>query len=583
MSELTQVRTGDGEPLPLVLDDRERRLAWERGHADYMGVDCFSSIMRKLDDKLTSPPNSSSSSMTADGNSTFLDGNACNNGKPEVMKSLAEECGNGMSFVGKHPLSRCQANGKTAVHAENATVVQASVGVSQCVSAVLAETHVDDAPDGTVAPGMPDASLIVSMDMCHGKAVSGELFSSSYQERAAVSNAVISPSVPSSSAKLNLHAVSTAISSPLSDEKLLLSSSAEVDKCSSVTLSQMSKLHSSLCNTTPEPILVIGVGLPKTVFVCGAPAILTGLHASSSINLGKSASGESRRNPDQAVITESISIFGTSDSPLVHCGSEVVEKGKQRVPFTLPMSMTTSIAVDSMLSSRSSGLDGKALPESYILNSSNSGSKSSVLVPKSKPVSAFETTIQASIPSTVVSQSLSVHSLGIGRPGQVPSVQTSKATSAATDSMMSKYKMNIPKGHANPVTTQSSESSSQLTASCAQVSQPLSVRYGSSKSTDLSWKTRSVSGTSADTRKAPSVSQSKSSMTFAAAPSRVQKPPPVASVYKKSESKKADLSRLSSADRSNGSMPKSLTVAASGQNKADKSSEFSTKYRVQKK
>nr|KAG5693068.1 hypothetical protein BaRGS_028828 [Batillaria attramentaria]KAG5697985.1 hypothetical protein BaRGS_005803 [Batillaria attramentaria] len=50
----------------IVLDDRERRLAWERGQADYMGADSFENIRRKLDQKMApSPPPSKVESATS--------------------------------------------------------------------------------------------------------------------------------------------------------------------------------------------------------------------------------------------------------------------------------------------------------------------------------------------------------------------------------------------------------------------------------------------------------------------------------------------------------------------------------------
>jgi len=44
------------------MDDRERKLQWEQGQADYMGVDKFDNIKAKLDEKISKPTSSSSKS-----------------------------------------------------------------------------------------------------------------------------------------------------------------------------------------------------------------------------------------------------------------------------------------------------------------------------------------------------------------------------------------------------------------------------------------------------------------------------------------------------------------------------------------
>ncbi|KAK7090992.1 glycogenin-1-like isoform X2 [Littorina saxatilis] len=58
VGELAQMKIGAGEAAAdyIILDDRERRLAWERGHADYLGADSFDNIKRKLDEKLVPLP-----------------------------------------------------------------------------------------------------------------------------------------------------------------------------------------------------------------------------------------------------------------------------------------------------------------------------------------------------------------------------------------------------------------------------------------------------------------------------------------------------------------------------------------------
>jgi len=59
VGELASMRLGGGERGAdcVVLDDRERRLAWERGHADYLGADAFDNIRQKLDAKMAPPGN----------------------------------------------------------------------------------------------------------------------------------------------------------------------------------------------------------------------------------------------------------------------------------------------------------------------------------------------------------------------------------------------------------------------------------------------------------------------------------------------------------------------------------------------
>ncbi|XP_025078849.1 glycogenin-1-like isoform X4 [Pomacea canaliculata] len=56
VGELAQMKivAGTGDvPSATLLGNRERRLAWERGQADYLGSDRFENIQKKLDQKLT--------------------------------------------------------------------------------------------------------------------------------------------------------------------------------------------------------------------------------------------------------------------------------------------------------------------------------------------------------------------------------------------------------------------------------------------------------------------------------------------------------------------------------------------------
>lgn len=49
-----KIVAGTGDiPSATLLGNRERRLAWERGQADYLGSDRFENIQKKLDQKLT--------------------------------------------------------------------------------------------------------------------------------------------------------------------------------------------------------------------------------------------------------------------------------------------------------------------------------------------------------------------------------------------------------------------------------------------------------------------------------------------------------------------------------------------------
>ncbi|ESO86328.1 hypothetical protein LOTGIDRAFT_94313, partial [Lottia gigantea] len=52
VGELASLQIKSGGPSVVFLDDSDRRLAWERGQMDYMGVDSFENIQRKLDSKI---------------------------------------------------------------------------------------------------------------------------------------------------------------------------------------------------------------------------------------------------------------------------------------------------------------------------------------------------------------------------------------------------------------------------------------------------------------------------------------------------------------------------------------------------
>lgn len=54
----------EGEALR---DDRERRLQWEHGQADYMGIDRFDNIKARLDAKMAEPsPSPSNADLTSE-------------------------------------------------------------------------------------------------------------------------------------------------------------------------------------------------------------------------------------------------------------------------------------------------------------------------------------------------------------------------------------------------------------------------------------------------------------------------------------------------------------------------------------
>ncbi|KAJ8310329.1 hypothetical protein KUTeg_012194 [Tegillarca granosa] len=64
VSGLSSGSGSEGIPPP-PLSDRERRFNWERGQADYLGVDAFDNIQRKLLESLQGPPDESPASNSS--------------------------------------------------------------------------------------------------------------------------------------------------------------------------------------------------------------------------------------------------------------------------------------------------------------------------------------------------------------------------------------------------------------------------------------------------------------------------------------------------------------------------------------